>query len=107
MMRLTGLFFLVVILCTTVSGWIPISKAEFDQRQSAVAYLNNQYLVAFADGRDISPDSATSIYACRVTNHGGVLDPHGFIISGGSQDHLIPQVCSGSSDWLVIWQEGC
>jgi hypothetical protein len=89
MMRLTGLFFLVVILCTTVSGWIPISKAEFDQRQSAVAYLNNQYLVAFADGRDISPDSATSIYACRVTNH------------------LIPQVCSGSSDWLVIWQEGC
>ena len=106
-MRFLILLIALFVITATASGWIVVSKAEADQRQSAVAFHNNQYLVSWADARDISPDSATSIYACRVTNHGAVLDPHGFFISGGINDHLIPEVCAGVSDWMVIWQEGC
>ncbi|MEO0074524.1 MAG: hypothetical protein ABIK31_00235 [candidate division WOR-3 bacterium] len=99
--------FLLAILCSLGFSWIVISNAPYDQRQSSSAFLNNQYLVVWSDARAWQTYQANVIYGARVSASGLVLNPNGFLINGGYPDRLLPKVCASSSDWLVIWQEGC
>jgi hypothetical protein len=98
---------LFIILTSFTWGWIIVSNNDFDQRQPACAFLDNQYLVTWADARAYLTYQATVIYGSRVSSSGSVLNPNGFLVNGGNPDRLLPKVCAGLSDWLVIWQEGC
>jgi hypothetical protein len=99
--------FLFIILISFAWGWLIISNDNADQRQPAAAFLDNQYLVAWADARSYQTYQATVIYGSRVSYSGTVLNPHGLLINAGNPDRLLPRVCAGSYEWLVIWQEGC
>lgn len=101
------IFILLLWLGAIGQGWIIINNAPYDQRQSSTAFLDNQYLVAWSDARAWQTYQANVIYGTRVSASGTVLNPNGFLINGGYPDRLLPKVCAGNSNWLVIWQEGC
>ncbi|MBS4015089.1 MAG: hypothetical protein KGZ86_01435 [Candidatus Latescibacteria bacterium] len=99
-------YILLIILTSVVYGVIIISDNPADQRQSTVAFLDNQYLVAWADARSYQTYQATVIYGSRVSSSGTVINPNGAVINAGNPDRLMPKVCAGSSGWLVTWHEG-
>jgi hypothetical protein len=107
MIRLKILAMSILILITSGFGWIRVTKATTDERQSSVAWLNNQYLVCWADDRDWAIDSSTSIRGARISTNGIVIDTNSFLIDGGYPDRLTPEMCAGNSDWIIAFQEGC
>lgn len=107
MVRISTIFVGLAILSTSLLGWIVINDNSYDQRQSAVAFLDNQYLAAWSDARAYQTYQATVIYGSRISLSGAVVNPSGFAINAGNPDRLMPKVCTGSSGWLVIWHEGC
>ena len=66
---------------------IPLCTLGFQRDYSSVAFDGTNYLVTWTDGR--RNDSA-DIYAARVTKSGSVLDPQGFPIAVGGNDHAAP-----------------
>jgi hypothetical protein len=107
MIRLYRLLLGLVIFYSSTLGWIVMTKTATDERQPSVAWLNNQYLVAWTDGRDWSTDSAITIHGCRILADGNILDTNSFVIQGGYPDHLTPTVCADSSAWMIAFQQGC
>lgn len=107
MIRISTILLGLAVVSTSLFGWIVISNDSLDQRQSTVAFLNNQYLVAWADARDYQTYQASVIYGSRISNSGVVLNPTGYVINAGNPDRLVPKACAGTSGWLVIWQQGC
>jgi hypothetical protein len=107
MMHFYSLFLGLILLQTSIFGWIEVSKQDGDQWQPTVAYLDNQFIIGWSDTRDLATDTSTNIYACRVTTNGTILDTNGILIAYGRQEQLVPKVCASNSDWLFIWQEGC
>jgi hypothetical protein len=97
----------ILVLSTSAFGWIRVSKAGTDERQSSVAWLNNQYLVCWSDGRDWAVDSAATIHGARISANGNIIDTNSFLIDGGYPDRLLPVVCAGNSDWMIAFQQGC
>jgi len=107
MIRLSSLYFGFLILQTSALGWIEVCKESAEQWQSSVAFYDNQFLVAWTDLRDLPTDSSTNIYACRIATNGAVLDTWGILVASNRRDEMVPRICAGTLDWLVIWQEGC
>jgi hypothetical protein len=97
----------ILFLFSSTLGWIEVSKLDSEQWQSTVAFYDNHFLVGWTDTRDLSTDSSTNVYACRITDNGTVLDTWGIMIANRQRDEMVPKICTGISDWLVIWQEGC
>ncbi len=97
----------ILIIFSLTFGWIEVSKLDTDQWQSTVAFYDNHFLVGWTDTRDLSTDSSTNVYACRISNNGMVLDTWGIMIANSHRDEMVPRICTGTSDWLIIWQEGC
>lgn len=97
----------ILILLSSALGWIEVSKLDSEEWQSTVAFYDNHFLVGWTDTRDLSTDSSTNVYACRITDNGTVLDTWGLMIANSHRDEMVPRICTGISDWLVIWQEGC
>ena len=107
MTRFHSLLLGLVIFYSSTLGWIVVTKTATDERQSAVAYFNNQFLVCWSDGRDWATDSAATIRGCRISANGTVLDSNSFLVEAGYPDRLLPSVCAGNSDWMVAFQKGC
>jgi hypothetical protein len=107
MTHILNLLLGLLILQTSLFGWIEVSKRDGDQWQPTAAYLNNQFIIGWSDTRDLITDTSSNIYACRITSNGTILDTNGILVASGRQEQLVPRVCSSNSDWLFIWQEGC
>ena len=107
MINFYSLFLGLLILQTSAFGWIEVSKQDGDQWQPTTAYLDNQFIIGWSDTRDLATDTSTNTYVCRVTNNGYILDTNGILIANGRPEQMVPRVCPGIADWLIIWQEGC
>ncbi len=97
----------IITIFSSTLGWIEVSKLDSEQWQSTVAFYDNHFLVGWTDTRDLLTDSSTNVYACRISNNGTILDTWGINIANSRRDEMVPKICTGIADWLVIWQEGC
>lgn len=105
--NLYSLFLGFLIMQTSIYGWIDVSRQDGDQWQPTAAYLNDRFIIGWSDTRDLAIDTSTNVYCCRVSTNGHILDTNGILIASGRPEQMVPKVCSGITDWLVIWQEGC
>jgi hypothetical protein len=97
----------VLLLNTFALGWIRVTNVETDERQSTVAWLNNQYLICWSDARDWGTYSAATIHGARISVNGSLIDTNSFLIDGGYPDRLMPKICAGNSSWIIAYQQGC
>lgn len=81
---------------------IRISAARDFQKQPAVTWTGDHWLVAWHDlrgGKDYD------IYAARVTSEGALLDGEGFPIATGDGDQVMPAVAANGVSSLVVWSD--
>jgi hypothetical protein len=59
------------------------------------------------NGKDPSTSSGRDwdVYAARVSPDGKVLDPDGFLVSGGANNQACPRVAFDGKDFAVVWQD--
>ncbi|NMO21153.1 hypothetical protein HPC49_50350 [Pyxidicoccus fallax] len=81
---------------------IPISTANDNQRDPAVASDGTNYLVVWGDFRR---SSASDVYGARVSSEGTVLDASGFAISTANRYQHVPAVASLGTEYLVVWED--
>jgi hypothetical protein len=81
-----------------------ISTGNGDQFTPALSFNGSQYLVVWADQRDLSV-SDSDIYGTLVSTGAVVAAPTGMIISSGSSDEQHPAVASNGANYLVVWQD--
>ena len=80
---------------------IVVCNAEASQEQPQLAYSGGRFLVVWHDlrnGRD------WDIYGARVNADGKVLEPDGFLVSGGPQNQASPVLAPADDGFLVVWQ---
>jgi hypothetical protein len=80
------------------------------QEQPQAASNGKIFLVVWQDLRpSTSSGQATGrdwdVYAARVTTEGKVLDPNGFLVSGGQHNQALPRVVWDGRAFLVVWQD--
>jgi hypothetical protein len=80
---------------------ILVCNATGAKVQPAVAYNGTDYLVAWQDGRN----SATRIYAARVTSGGSVKDPQGFQVCNSAYTQRYPNVSFDGTNSLAVWAD--
>ncbi len=68
---------------------------------TAVAYAGNNYLAVWQDQRHGYQD----IFGARINRQGVVLDTPGIIISACDASKRNPEVASGSTNFLVVWDQ--
>ncbi|MEO0127730.1 MAG: FlgD immunoglobulin-like domain containing protein [candidate division WOR-3 bacterium] len=83
---------------------IVISSAPSNQKDPAIAFDGNNYLVVWADDRNQS-SSYTDIYCARVSTTGTVLDPNGIPISTAASNQVSPAVAFDGTNYLVVWAD--
>ncbi|MEO0136937.1 MAG: FlgD immunoglobulin-like domain containing protein [candidate division WOR-3 bacterium] len=81
---------------------IPISTAANLQYYPAVAFDGTNYLVVWADRRNII---YSDIYGTRVASDGAILDPQGIAISTAVGWQWFPSVAFDGTNYLVVWQD--
>jgi phosphoribosylformylglycinamidine (FGAM) synthase PurS component len=79
-----------------------ISEATRDQYYPAMGFDGANFLLAWEDDRG---GSAYDIYSARVTPHGQVLDPAGFLVSQTANDQNSPATCFDGENFLVVWED--
>lgn len=84
-----------------------LSGARNSQIMPCADFDGENLIVAWTDLRDVPLNPSTNIYACRVSPAGVVLDSGGILVAGGARDEMLPRVCRGTRNSLVVWQEGC
>jgi MYXO-CTERM domain-containing protein len=83
---------------------IPISTADGDQTQPAVAADGGEFMVVWLDRRH---GPSADIYGARVRgSDGALLDPIGIPISTAANDQSAPAVAAHGGFALVVWQDG-
>ena len=82
---------------------IPISTAPGDQFTPAVAFGGDEFLVTWEDRR--SGGIASNIYAARVSQGGGVLDPGGIAVSTAVWEQYEPSVGFDGTNYLLAWTD--
>jgi hypothetical protein len=90
----------------------PICKHSSDQFEPAVAAIpGGDFLVAWADARNLSPtniNGLVSVYATRVGADGTVKDGDGQVLSSDTTSNggkVTPSVASTANGWLVAWED--
>src|SRR5262245_59430340 len=81
---------------------IPISTAAGDQYPSGVAFDGADFLVAWAVDLNEGQDD---VYAARVTQGGGVLEPAGLLVPTASGSEQAPTVATSEGGFLVVWTD--
>jgi len=85
------------------NGEFPIYRDfRATQRSPAVAFDGTNYLVVWADCRNVYT-RGIDIYGARVSPQGIVLDPNGFPISRADSNQDYPAIAFGNSNYLVVW----
>jgi MYXO-CTERM domain-containing protein len=81
---------------------IAISRAQGDQKLSAVTSNGTDYLVAWQDQRN---GTGVDVFASRVTAAGVVADAAGLAVTVAAEDQTSIALASDGNDYLVAWQE--
>ncbi len=81
---------------------ILISAADENQQYPAIGFDQNNWLVVWQDFRN---GSDFDIFGARVTSSGIVLDSIGIPIYQGSGEHLYPEISSGDTVSLIVWDD--
>jgi hypothetical protein len=86
---------------------IAISIADNYQWEPTVAFDGTNYLVAWADKRNLaSGNYQHDIYGARVSQDGAVLDSSGTILSMAAYYQLSPSVAFDGTNYLCVWADG-
>jgi hypothetical protein len=80
---------------------IAVSLAPEDQSEPSAVFDGGNYLVCWADERDLKSDA----YAARLTQAGVVLDPQGIVLSRATGDKQSVSVAGGGQASFVAWQD--
>jgi phosphoribosylformylglycinamidine (FGAM) synthase PurS component len=82
--------------------------APEDQRFPSIGFDGTNFLVVWTDHRSSGQwdvGSEWDIYGARVTPHGVVLDPAGFVISREAQEQYFSAVGFDGENFLVVWED--
>ncbi len=79
-----------------------ICAAPDAQELPRAAWGKDCFLVVW---QDIRNDKDWDVYAARVSGSGKVLDPDGFLVSGGKHNQAKPRVCWDGKSFFVVWQD--
>ncbi|NVJ05924.1 hypothetical protein HUW63_11855 [Myxococcus sp. AM001] len=83
---------------------IPISTAAADQTTPSVGFSSGYFLVAWTDARTHTLRS--DVFGARVrASDGVVMEPQGFVLSGGALVERRPVVASGEGQFFVAWED--
>jgi hypothetical protein len=80
---------------------IAVSAAADNQQDPAIAFGGANFLVAWTDRRNGSPD----VFAARVTPGGLTLDPSGIALSTPADMQRYPTVAFDGGDFVVTWED--
>jgi hypothetical protein len=72
------------------------------QELPRVAWGKDCFLAVWQDLRN---NRDWDVYAARVSGDGKVLDPDGFLVSGGKHNQAKPRVAWDGKTFLVVWQD--
>jgi hypothetical protein len=61
--------------------------------------------VTLAVWHDLRSGKDWDVYAARISPDGKVLDPDGFLVSGGAHNQANPRVAWDGSAFVVVWQD--
>jgi hypothetical protein len=83
-----------------------ICDAPGDQFSPAVAaWPGGDFLVAWADGRNLDSGGDVDLYATRLGAVGAPVDGTGFVVSQAANAQLYPTVAAKPDGWLVAWED--
>lgn len=98
----------IVGVCVSQSGGVVssepfvICQAPDLQERPRAAAVKDTVLVVWQDLRNYRN---WDIYGARVLANGQVLDPGGFLISGGAHNQAKPNVTWDGKTFIVVWQD--
>lgn len=84
----------------------PISVDTSSQYAATAAFLNDQFYVFWCDSRFHFSDSAFSLFGCRITEDGTVLDPDGIELYTDSVAYSCDVGFDGS-DFFIVSRNHC
>jgi hypothetical protein len=79
-----------------------VCGADDLQAKPQLAFGGGGFLVVWQDLRN---GKDWDVYAARVSPEGEVLDPDGFLVSGGKHNQAKPRVVWDGKTFLVVWQD--
>jgi hypothetical protein len=78
-----------------------VSDATSTQSGPSIDFDGTQFVVAWADARNVNYD----IYAARFTNDGTLVDGAGIQLTSAAGNQLATDVASGGGVSLVVWED--
>ncbi len=72
------------------------------QERPRIAFGGEVFLIVWQDLRN---EKDWDVYAARVTPEGKLLDPGGFLVSGGPHNQALPDVAWDGKAFQVVWQD--
>lgn len=79
---------------------IAICTAPDFQGRPVVASDGTNFVVLW---QDIRSGKDWDVYGARVSANGTVLDPNGFLVSGGDHNQCFPELVYGGGNYYAIW----
>jgi hypothetical protein len=79
----------------------PVCSTGHSQYSPSSAFGLGYFLIVWQDLRGVNLD----VYGARVNTGGMVQEPEGILISGHSDDQMVPNVAFGGSAFLVTWTD--
>jgi hypothetical protein len=94
--------FQLILLFVSVD--FPVCTFESSQYASHITYAHDCFYVTYVDDRHYYPYQ--SLYGCRVTNQGAVLDPDGKLFYRGEVGS-VGNIVSDGMGFLVVFRDSC
>lgn len=79
-----------------------ICSAPDLQERPRIAFGGGVFLIVWQDLRN---EKDWDVYAARLTPEGKLLDPNGFVVSGGPHNQALPDVAWDGKAFQVVWQD--
>jgi hypothetical protein len=89
-----------------VNADFPISVDTSAQYAATAAFVNDQYYVFWLDQRYLSTDEAFSLFGCRITKDGTVLDTNGVELYRDSVAYNCDVAFDGNN-FLIVTRNHC